>query len=84
MVKRFLHSRRTGFYFAVAREGMIGIGNVLELIGREQEAISVADVTRLYGFEKDDVKTLRRALEVEALPQRWKDFFQHQLERQKS
>ena len=84
MIKRFLASRRTGFYFAVAREGMIGIGNVLELIGREQEAISVADVTRLYGFEKDDVKTLRRALEVEALPQSWKDFFQHRLERQKS
>ena len=84
MIKRFLASRRTGFYFAVTREGMIGIGNVLELIGREQEAISVADVTRLYGFEKDDVKTLRRALEVEALPQSWKDFFQHQLERQKS
>ncbi len=84
MIKRFLASRRTGFYFAVTREGMIGIGNVLELIGREQEAISVADITRLYGFEKDDVKTLRRALEVEALPQSWKDFFQHQLERQKS
>jgi len=84
MIKRFLASRRTGFYFAVAREGMIGIGNVLELIGREQEAISVVDVTRLYGFEKDDVKTLRRALEGEALPQSGKDFFQHRRERQKS
>ena len=84
MIKRFLASRRTGFYFAVTREGMIGSGHALELIGREQETISVADITRLYGFEKDDVKNLRRALEIEALPQRWKDFFQHQIERLKS
>ncbi len=84
MIKRFLASRRTGFYFAVMREGMVAAGNAIELIGHEQRAISVADITRLYAFEKDDIKTLRRALEVEALPRSWKDFFQHQLEKQTS
>jgi hypothetical protein len=42
----------------------------------------VADITRLYAFQKDDLKTLRRAVEVEALPQNWKGYFQHQLEKQ--
>jgi MOSC domain-containing protein YiiM len=82
IIKRFLASRRTGFYFAVMREGMVGAGDDVELIEREQQEISVADVTRLYAFEKDDVKSLRRAIQVEALPESWKGYFQHQLEKQ--
>ena len=83
IIKRFLASRRTGFYFAVVREGMVGAGDTMELIGREQQDISVADITRLYAFEKNDVKSLRRALEVESLPESWKGYFRHQLEKQK-
>jgi MOSC domain-containing protein YiiM len=82
IIKRFLASRRSGFYFAVAREGMVSAADALELIGREQQDISVADITRLYAFEKDDVKALRRAIEVKALPENWKGYFQHQLEKQ--
>ena len=82
IIKRFLASRRTGFYFAVMRDGMVGAGDAMELIGREQQEISVADITRLYAFEKDDVKGLRRAIEVEALPESWKGYFEHQLEKQ--
>ena len=83
IIKRFLASRRTGFYFAVVREGMVAAGDALELLGHEQKEITVADITRLYGFEKDDVKSLRRAIEVEALPDSWKGYFRHQLEKQK-
>ena len=82
IIKRFLASRRSGFYFAVTREGMVSAGDALELIGREQQDISVADITRLYAFEKDDVKALRRAIEVEALPENWKGYFRHQIEKQ--
>jgi MOSC domain-containing protein YiiM len=82
IIKRFLASRRTGFYFAVVREGMVGTGDAIKLIGQEQQDISVADITRLYAFEKDDLKSLRRVIEVEALPESWKGYFQHQLEKQ--
>ena len=81
IIKRFLASRRTGFYFAVVREGMVGAGDAVRLIGREQVDISVADITRLYAFERDDAKGLRRAIEVEMLPESWKGYFQHQLEK---
>ncbi len=81
MVKRFLNGRRTGFYFAVIQSGMVSAGDPIELTGREQEEISVADIVRLYAFEKDDFKTMQRALEVEALPQSWKSHFQVQLEK---
>jgi MOSC domain-containing protein YiiM len=82
IIKRFLASRRSGFYFAVDREGMVGVGNSIELIGREQQEISVADITRLYAFDKDHLKTMRRAIEIEALPENWKGYFRHQLEKQ--
>ena len=61
---------------------MVGAGDSIELIGREQHDISVADITRLYAFEKDDLKALRRAIEVEALPENWKGYFRHQIEKQ--
>ena len=82
IIKRFLASRRTGFYFAVMREGLVGAGDAVELVGREQQEISVADITRLYFFDKEDVKSLRRAIQVEALPESWKGYFEHQLEKQ--
>jgi MOSC domain-containing protein YiiM len=61
---------------------MVVTGDAIKLIGQEQQDISVADITRLYAFEKDDAKTLRRAIELEALPESWKGYFQHQLEKQ--
>jgi MOSC domain-containing protein YiiM len=82
IIKRFLASRRTGFYFAVAREGLVSAGDAIELIGREQRDISVADITRLYAFEKNDLKGLRRVIGVDSLPENWKGYFQHQLEKQ--
>src|SRR5438876_4849457 len=84
IIKRFLASRRTGFYFAVAREALVSAGDAIELIGREQEEISVADITRLYAFEKNNLKSLRRAIEVDSLPESWKGYFQHQLDKQTS
>lgn len=80
MVKRFLVSRRTGFYFAVVQEGEVEAGDEIELLDRDRNGLTVADVTRLYAFEKDDLKTLRRALETEALPASWRDYFRQRTE----
>jgi MOSC domain-containing protein YiiM len=82
IIKRFLASRRSGFYFAVVQEGMVTVGDSIELIGRDQQDISVTDIARLYAFGKDDLKTMRRAIALEALPENWKGYFQHQLEKQ--
>ena len=84
LIKQFLASRRTGFYFAVVREGTVGAGDSFQLIGREQPDTSVADVTRLYAFDRVDMKSLQRALAVEALPESWKNYFRHQLEKQRA
>lgn len=82
IIKQFLASRRTGFYFAVIREGMVRAGDAVDLIDRDQRDINVADITRVYAFEKDDLKTMRRATELAALSQSWKGYFQHQIDKQ--
>jgi MOSC domain-containing protein YiiM len=81
MVKRFLVSQRTGFYFAVLQEGEVETGDRIEPLSRDGNGIAVADITRLYAFEKDDLKMLRRVVQVEALPESWRGYFQHQIER---
>ena len=81
IINRFLASRRSGFYFAVTREGMVSARNALELIAREQQDISVADITRLYAFEKDDLETLRRAVKLKALSESWRGYFQKQIQK---
>ncbi|MBD2157282.1 MOSC domain-containing protein [Leptolyngbya sp. FACHB-16] len=82
MVKRFLASRRTGFYFSVLREGEVGTGDTLELVSRDDHNITVADITQLYVREQDNPDLLRRAAQLEALPASWRDYFQEQIRRQ--
>jgi MOSC domain-containing protein YiiM len=80
MVRRFLQSRRTGFYFAVLQEGEVKAGDFIELFSEQTNSVTVADITRLYAFEKDNVPLLRRAVEVEALPQSWREYFQKRIQ----
>ena len=79
IVKRFLASERTGFYFAVLREGDVAAGDLIQLIERSDHSLKVSDVTRLYTREKHNSELLRRAIEVEGLPESWRSYFQHQL-----
>src|SRR5207244_12677625 len=48
IVKRFLASERTGFYFAVLQEGEVGVGDQIELIEGSKRRVRVRDITRLY------------------------------------
>ena len=80
MVRRFLLSRRTGFYFSVAKEGEIENGDAIELVGAEPKNLTVADITRLYAFEENDRDGLRQAAQLQALPESWRSYFQEQLQ----
>jgi MOSC domain-containing protein YiiM len=79
IVKRFLASERTGFYFAVLREGDVGGGDPIQLMERSGHSLTVSHVTQLYTREKHNTELLRRAIDVEALPESWRSYFQHRL-----
>ena len=82
MVKRFLASGRTGFYFAVTREGEVGAGDEIKVIARDSNGVAVPEITRLYiekRYGDDEVNSARRALQVAALPESWKQYFRDRL-----
>jgi MOSC domain-containing protein YiiM len=81
ILKRFLLSRRSGFYFAVLREGKVQAGDRLERLSHDENSVSIADIVRLYAFERDDLETLRRAVQLKVLPESWRGYFRHQLQR---
>ena len=81
MIKRFLASERTGFYFAVLQEGEVTVGDQIELIEGSKRRVRVSDITRLYTREKHNIGLLGRAIEVEALPESWRNYFQHRLQK---
>jgi MOSC domain-containing protein YiiM len=81
IIRRFLQSERSGFYFAVLEEGEVGAGDQFELIEQNEQGVKVSDITRLYGRDKENVDLLQRAIQVEALPESWRSHFQKQLER---
>jgi MOSC domain-containing protein YiiM len=79
MVKRFLRSRRTGFYLAVNKEGWLAAGDAIQLVPTDRSAIGVTEVVTLYTSRNDSGALLQRALETPALPQSWRDYFQARL-----
>jgi MOSC domain-containing protein YiiM len=79
ILKRFLHSGRTGFYFAVVLEGEVGAGDSIERIARADEGLTVADVVNLYTVDSENQELLRRATLSSALPENWRDYFRKRL-----
>ncbi len=78
--KRFLDRGLTGFYLSVALEGQLQAGDAVQRIGRAAEAVTVADVVRLYQQEgREDIELLRRVSELEALPERLRGKFRKRL-----
>lgn len=81
IIKKFLDSLRTGFYFAVSREGEVGAGDEIELIQRDEDDITVTDIVRLYAQDKNDTEMLRRVVRSEAVTEAWRDYFRKRLEK---
>ena len=81
ILKRFLQSGLTGFYFAVLKEGEVAAGDLISLLQRDQGQVKVADITRLYHQDKHNLDLLRRVLAVESLPEGWRSYFLQRLAR---
>lgn len=79
MVKRFLASRRTGYYLAVDAQGSVGAGDRVETIARHSARIPVADITRVYASDRDDLATIERLVALDALPEDWRSYFEKKL-----
>ena len=80
ILKRFLESGRSGFYFSVVEEGEVEAGDAIEQIHQDENGITVADINQLYLNGGDDIALLRRAVLVEALPDGYRNYLQQELQ----
>jgi MOSC domain-containing protein YiiM len=72
MIKRFLASGRSGFYFSVEEEGEVSPGSGIEILSRDPHEVRVADIQLLYLHRNKDATLLDRAVQVDALPDSWR------------
>jgi MOSC domain-containing protein YiiM len=79
MVKRFLASRRTGFYFRVLREGEIGAGDEIVRVHQDENRVSISDALKVYLGEPDSDELRERALRVQYLSASWRKGFSQQV-----
>jgi MOSC domain-containing protein YiiM len=78
MIKRFLQSGRTGFYLSVSQEGELAAGDSVTL-QRGEASVSVSEIVSLYAADASNQELLRRASELTALPEPWRDYFRERL-----
>lgn len=80
-IKTLLQSRKTGFYLAVTKEGIVTAGDPIRLIESEKDSLSVTDIVDLYAGAVDKPHLLQSAIELPSLPQSWRDHFRKRLPR---
>jgi len=79
MEKRFLKSRRSGFYLAVLREADVAAGDPIEFVPQTEPSVTVTELVNLYVGELNDPALLRRAAQHPALPLGWRNRFLQRL-----
>jgi MOSC domain-containing protein YiiM len=75
MIDRFLQSSRSGFYFSVEQEGEVCEGNLIELISRNHEGITIAEMNRVIVHDRYNRDLLQKAIHTPELPDSWREYF---------
>jgi MOSC domain-containing protein YiiM len=78
-VKEFLERGLLGFYLSVAREGEVGAGDRIVELARDPRGFRVTEVARLFSLDRDDFDGLRRAADLDVLPESWREYFRRRL-----
>lgn len=78
-VTEFLQRGLFGFYLSVAREGVVEAGDPIVALGRDPRGFKVTEIARLYLRDRDDIVGLKRAAELDVLPESWRQYFRRRL-----
>jgi MOSC domain-containing protein YiiM len=68
MAARFLASARSGFYFSVVEPGEVTRGSEIEIVHRDGNRVSVAEIGEVYRGENKAPELLDRIAQLTALP----------------
>ncbi len=80
MIKRFLSSGYSGFYFSVVEEGEVAAGDEFQFLTGEIPSLSIAEFNHLYTSPAPELELLKRAVEVKSLPESWRERFHARME----
>jgi MOSC domain-containing protein YiiM len=81
IIERFLVSGRSGFYFSVEEEGEVALGDSFELISRNHDGITIAEMNKLFVHERYNRDLLQKAIATAELPESWREYFLPRLKR---
>ena len=70
-VRRFAAALRPGAYLSIVEEGDVAAGDGVEIVHRPGHALTIAEMTRIYFFERHRVGEL---LQAGDLPPKWRDW----------
>ncbi|MBV8726730.1 MAG: MOSC domain-containing protein [Candidatus Eremiobacteraeota bacterium] len=70
-VRRFAEALRPGAYLAIVEEGEVAAGDPAEIVHRPKHALTLAEMTRIYFFERRRVGEL---VHVDDLPAAWREW----------
>jgi MOSC domain-containing protein YiiM len=76
IIKRFLESRRTGFYFRVLQEGVLEAGDAIVPVKREPHRVTIREITDLYIVKRPGRAQIEHALSARGLAEAWRTHFQ--------
>ena len=82
IIRRFLSSGRSGIYFKVLEEGKVQPGDEIKIVKRDEDKVTIKDIVSLYNSNdiERNIKIMRRAMRVKALPEGWRYDFQQNIE----
>jgi MOSC domain-containing protein YiiM len=78
-VTEFLERGLYGFYLAVRREGEVEAGDPIVALEHDPRRFGVTEVARLYVNGRGNVEGMRRAAELDVLPESWRNYFRKRL-----
>jgi len=64
---------------AVLGEGEVGSGDPIAFTARDDNNVTVADITALYARDADNQILLQRAVALPSLPEGWRDYLRKRL-----
>jgi MOSC domain-containing protein YiiM len=77
--KKFLASRRVGFYLRVLEVGDVGAGDTFDRVRTDPVRMTVREICCLLYFDPKNLEGARRALRISALSPGWRQSFEERL-----
>jgi len=75
MIKRFLDSRRTGFYARVVQEGELQADDSIVVLQTEPPRVTICEITDLYLTKNPKEKDLETVMSLQHLASSWRNHF---------